>query len=450
MIASNRTNSNFLLLAVIPLLWLPAHGLDISGKVIDKRWAPIPGARVCPLSDANACATTAADGTFHFTGTVGGLRSVSAPQAFHFGYAGGRLAVMAPAAASMRLQWFTAGGKIPFTAADIRLAPGANSVVVPAAMPAGMIFWRLSAHVAGQEASRTQPLNAAAGHERIAAAGLLTWRGVWDGAQWLGSAPVVSAVAAGDRPGIGKTGAVRAIAALIVSKSGYASATYQPQADPETDDLIVLGGVGEKVSLLFNGKDLDGWLQSSGKELGNAAGTWEVREHALHANGTVRGTLASKRDYASFRLILSVRQLPSTGTDNHYASALIWGIRPPPNDALGALQFGLPNGYHWDYRPGKPGDGGTLFKATSAGLSRTAWSQCEILAKAATGEARMACCQLTGDAPCKAKEVLSFKDASAGRAGPVALQIHSVGGHDEYKNITLEENPADDSLITTK
>jgi hypothetical protein len=61
----------------------------------------------------------------------------------------------------------------------------------------------------------------------------------------------------------------------------------------------------------------------------------------------------------------------------------------------------------------------------------------------------MACCSLGTASSCKAKLALTFTDAAGGKTGPIALQAHSPGAHDEYKNITIEENPTVDALITT-
>ena len=47
-------------------------------------------------------------------------------------------------------------------------------------------------------------------------------------------------------------------------------------------------------------------------------------------------------------------------------------------------------------------------------------------------------------------EVLDFHDPSAGKAGPIAWQMHNAGLLDEYKDVTLEENPKDFDLITNK
>lgn len=75
------------------------------------------------------------------------------------------------------------------------------------------------------------------------------------------------------------------------------------------------------------------------------------------------------------------------------------------------------------------------------------WSRVEILADAARGTARMAVAQPPGN---KAVEVLDFKDTAAGKAGPIAWQMHNAGLFDEYKDVTIESDPKDDDLITVK
>ena len=45
-------------------------------------------------------------------------------------------------------------------------------------------------------------------------------------------------------------------------------------------------------------------------------------------------------------------------------------------------------------------------------------------------------------------EVLDFKDATAGRVGPIALQMHNAGLFDEYKDMTIEVDPKEDKLIS--
>ena len=75
------------------------------------------------------------------------------------------------------------------------------------------------------------------------------------------------------------------------------------------------------------------------------------------------------------------------------------------------------------------------------------WSRVEILADAAHGTARMAVAQPLGS---KAVEVLDFKDAAAGKVGPIAWQMHNAGLIDEFKDVTIELDPKVDDLITVK
>jgi hypothetical protein len=47
-----------------------------------------------------------------------------------------------------------------------------------------------------------------------------------------------------------------------------------------------------------------------------------------------------------------------------------------------------------------------------------------------------------------AVEVLDFKDATAGKAGPIAWQMHNAGLFDEYKDVTIESDPKGDAIPT--
>jgi len=63
------------------------------------------------------------------------------------------------------------------------------------------------------------------------------------------------------------------------------------------------------------------------------------------------------------------------------------------------------------------------------------WSRIEIVADASKGVARMAAAQPVGS---NAIEVLTFNDPTAGKAGPIAWQMHNPGLFDEFKDVTLE------------
>jgi hypothetical protein len=199
---------------------------------------------------------------------------------------------------------------------------------------------------------------------------------------------------------------------------------------------------------IFDGKTLTGWTSYAKVEVavGPAPGNWDVVDGALHSVGTRRGVLATNDDYGDFRLIFSIKH--SGG--GHQPCIVIWGMRPPPNDAMGGIQIQAPHTNMWDYRPGKNANINGMKVGTTA-INDAQWSQCEVLAKA-TGEFRMACCQqdAAGNTPCKGVELLHFNVAGAGNKGPISLQAHNAGVHDSYKNIFIEASPAVDDLLTTK
>jgi hypothetical protein len=180
---------------------------------------------------------------------------------------------------------------------------------------------------------------------------------------------------------------------------------------------------------MFDGKTLKNWTSSQ-------AGLWVVQNGAIHDTGTARGWIYYNTQVGSFRWIFDVRQ----DAGAHYPSALIWGTTAPLLDALSALQFGLPNGNHWDYRPGHDNIANNLFKTIAhTTISQTNWAQCEIDADQTTGMAKMACCPLAaGATTCKAVEVLTFVDKTAGRVSPLALQVHNAGLLDDYKSLYVE------------
>lgn len=177
---------------------------------------------------------------------------------------------------------------------------------------------------------------------------------------------------------------------------------------------------------------------------------WTVKDGAMASTGTGRGVIYTAQDYGRYRLMFTMRHV--AGNPDHQACVLIFCTRPKaeenPLDALGGIQFQVPNGGHWDYRPGTNSAGGQEFTSvTKTQFDVHAWSRVEILADATTGTARMAVAQPPGS---KAVEVLSFKDPAAGRVGPIAWQMHNAGLFDEYRDATIEVDPKDDTLITSK
>ena len=176
---------------------------------------------------------------------------------------------------------------------------------------------------------------------------------------------------------------------------------------------------------------------------------WEAKDGAIaESAGVGRGVLYTAKDYGSYRLTFTMRHVK--GSPDHEACVLIFCQRPQgddvPLDALGGIQFQVPNGGHWDYRVGMNNAGDAYFtKVTKTKVDSHQWSGVELLVDATRGTARMAVAQPVGS---KAVEVTDFKDATTGRVGPIALQMHNAGLFDEDKDWRMEVDPKEDRLLT--
>jgi len=216
---------------------------------------------------------------------------------------------------------------------------------------------------------------------------------------------------------------------------------------PETGQLLKQNPGGQQLARLNRLLLEDAYPA----ELAKSSSTgWVVRNGVMASTGAGRGVIYSAKDYGHFRLMFTMRHV--SGNPDHQACVLIFCSRPQPGekplDALGGIQFQLPNGGHWDYRPGMNNNGGQEFTSvTKSRFDVHDWSRVEILANAARGTARMAVAQPPGN---KAVEVLDFQDAAAGKVGPIAWQMHNAGLFDEFKDVTIESDPKDDGLITVK
>ena len=165
---------------------------------------------------------------------------------------------------------------------------------------------------------------------------------------------------------------------------------------------------------------------------------WVVKDGAMASTGVGRGVIFTAKDYVRFQLGFTMRHV--SGNPDHQACILIFCTRPgageKPLDALGGIQFQSPLGGHWDYRPGKNNAGDPLFtRIVRPAFDPHEWSRVEITADASTGTASMWVAQPVGS---KAIEVLRFSDPTAGKAGPIAWQMHNAGLFDEYRDVTIE------------
>ena len=177
---------------------------------------------------------------------------------------------------------------------------------------------------------------------------------------------------------------------------------------------------------------------------------WTVKDGVIATTGAGRGVLYTAKDYTNYRVIFTVRHISQK--KDHPPCVLFFCTRPQPGEKpineLGGIQFEVPNGGNWDFRPGHISSGKGEFKRLlNPNFDPTQWSRVEILVNAQAGTARLAVAQPVG---AKAIELNDFSLPSAGKPGPFGLQSHNAGLFDEYKDITIEVNPTDTNLITVK
>jgi hypothetical protein len=245
-----------------------------------------------------------------------------------------------------------------------------------------------------------------------------------------------------------KSAVVKALNKIVSGASIYDERRFQNiPLRPETRELLGKNPQGQELARLNKILIEDAY---PGALAPSSMTGWIVKDGAMASTGVDRGVLYTKSDYSHYRLLLTMRHV--SGNPDHMACVLFFGTRPEegkkPLDALGAVQFQPPPGYGWDYRPGHNNDGkGEFTSHPHPTFDPHEWSRVEILVDASKGTARMAVAQPPGS---KAVEVVDFNDPTAGKAGPIAIQIHNKGLFDEYKDITVEVDPKDDELITLK
>jgi Domain of Unknown Function (DUF1080) len=194
---------------------------------------------------------------------------------------------------------------------------------------------------------------------------------------------------------------------------------------------------------VFDGSSLAGWVQIP-------ANSWTVKDGAMHSLGTARGVAYTSEVFMDFRFIFQSRLVEDTA--KHLPCVLFFG-NALTKDALQAIQVQPPNGYMWDYRATGP----TANKSpdqfetrfSHPAVSDATWNQCEMLGNQAAGTMRLACCQVTGTGTCKASEIVAFKDPTAGRQAPLALQVHNAGMIEEFKALYVESPVAQPSMLLT-
>ena len=215
--------------------------------------------------------------------------------------------------------------------------------------------------------------------------------------------------------------------------------------DDAADGGVPVGDAGTGLVPIFNGSNLDGWIQVP-------VGSWSIVGGAMHSLGTARGFIYTRATYGDFRMVFSSRLVADPA--GHLPCVLFWG-NSPAVDALAAIQIQPPRGYMWDYRTTGPTANMSpdRYETRLGGpaLTDTQWSQCEILTNRAAGTMRFACCQLGANPRCKGVEIVDFKDPTAGVVAPVAFQVHNAQMIEEFKDVYLESPVADPmTLLTTQ
>jgi hypothetical protein len=238
--------------------------------------------------------------------------------------------------------------------------------------------------------------------------------------------------AAGGDVGTGSGGTPAAGGSAAGGDTGSGGSGDVDASVPDDAAAPPTGGSSGGSSKVFNGVNLDNWNMVP-------AASWVVKDGAMVSTGNGRGYVYPKDvDCVHCRILFSLKP---GGTGGHQPTVLIFTTRPPPAlDAMGGIQFQPPNGSHWDYRPGKNTAGAGFTKIGGPGPPVNGWNICEIIANSMTGEAKMAC---------GGKDVVHYKDPTAGKKFPFAIQTHNKGITDAYKDISIEEVTADD-YVTVK
>jgi len=213
---------------------------------------------------------------------------------------------------------------------------------------------------------------------------------------------------------------------------------------PRTEELLKTQPAGGELMHLNRLLLEDAYPTEIAKSMSTS---WVVKDGAMASTGAGRGVIYTKADYSNYRIVFEMREI----SGNHQPCVLLFCTRPAEGekglDALGGIQFQVPNGGHWDYRPGFNKGGTGFTNPTKTKFNNHEWSQVEILVNAKNGTARMAVAQPVGT---RGIVNLVYTNAEAGKTGPFALQMHNGGLFDEYRNVRVELDPKEDKLITAE
>jgi hypothetical protein len=184
-----------------------------------------------------------------------------------------------------------------------------------------------------------------------------------------------------------------------------------PNSPDDSPPLVLPGS-----KLIFDGKTLTGWMCDA---------KWSVKDGVIDGTGSGNSFCKTADDHDTFRLTGKSRIVKDP---NNHAGICFWGGR-----GGGCLQITPVSGSLWDYRSG--GEVRTLPRT----LDYTQWHFFELLIDAKTG---------TVDIAVEGHAYPTYTDKKAHTKGPIGLQLHAKPNEVQYKDLSLEDNPAVNKLLT--
>lgn len=193
--------------------------------------------------------------------------------------------------------------------------------------------------------------------------------------------------------------------------------------------VLVAQQAGQRVKL-FDGKTLKGWSGSA---------FWSVVDGAIHGvtDKTPGELILTDGDYGDFRLILKSRLV----SEQNHLGMCFWGDRRPDWRYGDCILVIPPNDGMWDYHPGKGSP--KRENLPHEKFDPHVWHETEVLGNLKAGTLRVAV---------NGVEVTRYKDEDPTRLkrGPIGLQIHSGASIVQYKDIEVEVDPKEETLVTVK
>ena len=119
-----------------------------------------------------------------------------------------------------------------------------------------------------------------------------------------------------------------------------------------------------------------------------APSLWTVKDGVIATTGAGRGVLYTTNDYTNYRVIFTVRHISQK--KDHPPRVFFFCTGPqageiPVNEPSG-IQFEVPNGGNWDFRPGHNNSGKGEFKRLlNPKFDLTQWNCVEILVNTRAG-----------------------------------------------------------------